>query len=129
MNNQEIMFKEGVRISYFGEEAVVSVCKPEFTVITFENKTASMLSQGQLKHAFKKGELVVIACESSGHSQEETRSEDFIKEECLKQFFHELHNKKTKKSNNASSKDIARICKRVLSKAISNSINISRLGA
>ncbi len=112
MNNQEFMFKEGVRIKYFGEEAIVSACKPEFTAIVFENKTASLLSQSQLKHAFKKGDLIVVKRESAIVYQGLTLAEDIKKAELLTPYLEELHKRAHKHSLKTRLMVIEYVCKK-----------------
>ncbi len=107
-----MIFSEGMRIKYFGENAQIEAIKPEFAVITFENKAATMLTPKQLNHAFKIGQLIVKKRENAVLMQGLTLPEDIKAAELLEPFLIELHNQAHKNSLATALKVIARVCKK-----------------
>lgn len=59
MNNSQVMFKEGMCIHYFGENAVIQLIKMTVVIVAFENKTLAALTTKQLNHAYKMGNLII----------------------------------------------------------------------
>jgi len=104
------MFKEGMRINYLGEDAVIGAIKPTYAVIEHENKTISTLTPKQLNHAFKVGNLIVKKRENAVVFQGLTLPEDIKKAELLEPFLQKLHTKTYTQSLDTALKVITEVC-------------------
>jgi putative transposase len=114
MNNSQTisMFKEGMCINYFGNDAVIDAIKPTFAVISYENKTISTLNPKQLNHAFKTGNLIIKKRKNAVIFQGLTSPEDIEEAEILEPFLQNLHIQTYKNSLSTALKVIAGVCKK-----------------